>query len=84
MGLWLAKHWWLLWALFAATGWVVYRLSRRGGDEPFLRRVMYALFPGTDPEGPRWLGVTTLSFIILAAGLVLIVVAYAIVKIVNN
>ncbi len=68
----------------AVTGFVAYRLRRRGGDEPFLTRVIFALFPGTDPKGPRWLGVTALSFILVTVGMVLALVALLLVKVVNR
>jgi len=59
-------------------------MRSRGGDEAFLRRIIYALFPGSDPESPRWLGVTTLSFMLVAGGAVMVLVAFVIVAILNR
>ena len=74
----------MLWGFVAVAGLITYRIRRRGGDEPLLRRIEYALFPGSDPESPRWLGVTTLSFMLVAGGAVMVLVAFAIVAILNR
>ena len=45
---WLATWWWLLWACGGLTALIAYRIAKRGGSEPLLRRIEYALIPATD------------------------------------
>ena len=44
-----AKYWWLIWALGATCALVIFRMRKRGGSESVPRRIVYALFPQTDP-----------------------------------
>lgn len=69
---WFATHGWMAWVLFALLAIVVQRLRRRGGDEPLLRRIEYALFPHTAPANPNRREVTVGMVVLVAGGLVAI------------
>jgi hypothetical protein len=74
MSQWLATYWWLVWALAVVGGLVAFRMRSRGGDEPALRRVMYALFPYSDPANRPQLQLSARSAILLGGGLVLVLI----------
>jgi hypothetical protein len=72
MSSWLANFWWMLWAFVAVAGLITYRIRRRGGDEPLLRRIEYALFPSTDPAYKPQRQLSALAIILIGGGLLLI------------
>ena len=76
MSQWLINYWWLVWALAAVGGLVAFRMHRRGGDEPVLRRVMDALFPRSDPANRSQRHLSARSVILLGGGLVLVMFVY--------
>jgi len=76
MSQWLMNYWWLVWALAAVGGLVAFRVHRRGGDEPVLRRVMYALFPRSDPANRPQRQLSARSVTLLGGGLVLVMFVY--------
>ena len=73
---WLANHWWLAWAFVVVGGLVAVRMRRRGGDEPVLRRLMYALFPVSDPAIRKQRHVSAFSGILLGGGLGMLMIAF--------
>lgn len=50
----LRQYWWLIWGLGASAGIVGYRLKRRGGDEPLLRRIVFVAKPSADPASREY------------------------------
>ena len=46
---WIAHYWWLVWAVAAVVALTILRMRWRGGNESIPRRIMYALFPYSDP-----------------------------------
>lgn len=44
---------WVIWSVFAAAVLLSYRLVKRGGNEPFLRRALYAFNPNLDLKNPK-------------------------------
>ena len=76
MAQWFTNYWWLVWALAAVSGLVAFRIRRRGGDEPVLRRVIYALFPYSDPANRPQRQLSARSAILVGGGLVLVMIVY--------
>ena len=76
MAQWLTNYWWLVWALAVVSGLVAFRIRRRGGNEPVLRRVMYALFPYSDPVYRPQRQLSSRSAILVVGGLVLAMIVY--------
>jgi hypothetical protein len=76
MSQWFTSYWWLICALAAAGGLVAFRMRRRGGDESALRRVMYGLFPYTDPANQPQRRLSARSTILLGCGLILWMTVY--------
>jgi len=70
---WLATWWWLLWACGALTALIAYRIAKRGGSEPLLRRIEYALIPATDPAARPQRQLSTRAAILIGGALVLLV-----------
>jgi len=76
MAQWFTNYWWLVWALAAVSGLVAFRIRRRGGDEPVLRRVIYALFPNSDPGNRPQRRLSARSAVLVGGGLVLVMIVY--------
>lgn len=71
----LRDYWWLFWGLAASGGVVWYRLKRRGGDEPLLRRIVFVAKPITDPTSSEYDRYFTGRMVLLVAvGLLLVAV----------
>jgi hypothetical protein len=73
-GGWLGGHWWLLWALFAVSALVAYRLRRDGGEGSLPRRIASALFSFSAKDSQRR-EVTALMIVLVFSGVVLVAVA---------
>lgn len=81
MGEWVAKYWWMLWALFCVVAIVVYRVRKRGGKESLLRRIVFALLPDTDPVSSRRREVApAVAITLIFLGLVAIALMLVVVK----
>ena len=75
MGQWLAANWWWVWALVGGSGFVAYRVHRRGGEESMPVRVLYALFPVLDPNSEERRQLTPRAVILVGLGLIIIAIA---------
>jgi hypothetical protein len=53
MVLWLKAYWWALQSIVVIAVLLRYRLLKRGGNEPFLRRLLYAFSPNADPANEK-------------------------------
>lgn len=73
-GDWLGEHWWLLWALFAISALVAYRLRRDGGEASLPRRIVSALF-SFSAKDPQRREVTPAMIVLVFSGGVLVAVA---------
>jgi len=73
---WFMNYWWLVWALAVVGGLVAFRMRKRGGDESVLRRVMYALFPYSDPVNRPQRQLSAGFAILLGGGIVLFTIVY--------
>ena len=47
---WFAGNWWWLLPSVGLAALIVFRVRRRGGDEPLGRRIVYAVVPPLDPK----------------------------------
>ncbi|NOU25163.1 MAG: hypothetical protein HOO90_06475 [Methylotenera sp.] len=47
------NYWWAIWAALVVTLLLRYRLVKRGGNELFLRRLLYAFSPNTEPTNEK-------------------------------
>jgi hypothetical protein len=74
-GEWLAEHWWLLWAPFAVSAIIAYRLRRDGGDGSLPRRIASPLFNLSGSRGARPREVTAPVIVLVFAGVVLAALA---------
>jgi len=68
------NYWWAIWATLVVTLLLRYRLVKRGGNEHFLRRLLYAFSPNTDPTNENR---SKLSIWVVAFALFGVVVAMA-------
>lgn len=84
MGEWIARNWWMLWALFVVATLVAYRMRRRGGDEFFLRRIVFALFPQSDPANPHRREVTPVTIMLVLGGIFFIALMLAMVTLLGS
>ena len=76
MSAWLAKYWYVVWALVATGALVAFRMRTRGGDEPFLRRFAFALFPHTDPTKWQQGQLSARTALFLGGGVLVFTLAY--------
>lgn len=74
-GDWLGKYWWLLWALFAVSAIIAYRLRRDDGEGSLPRRIASALFNLPGSRGARPREVTAPVIVLVFAGVVLAALA---------
>ena len=81
---WLATWWWLIWACGALTALIAYRVAKRGGNEPLLRRIEYALIPATDPANARPRGQLSPRAAILIGGALVLLVLLNLLLLHNN
>ena len=81
----LQEYWWLLWGIAAPIAIVWYRLKRRGGDEPLLRRTILVANPIVDPASEQYDGnFPNRALLIVFVGLTLIGLAYVAVWVLRN
>jgi hypothetical protein len=73
---WFKNWWWLVWAFAFAAALVAFRMRGRGGREPALRRIMYALFPFADPAVRPQRTLSGRFAIFLGTGIVLLSLLY--------
>ena len=76
MSSWLVRYWYMVWALVVTGALVAYRMRKRGGDEPVLRRVMFALFPYSDPGKEPQQRVSVLTAMLLGGGVLAVALTY--------
>lgn len=81
---WLAENWWLVWGLVVVTGLVIYRVQRRGSEEPLLRRLKYVLIPAIDPRNRNRPQLTLIGLVVLVIGLVIILAELLLVAVLNR
>lgn len=73
---WLKEYWWLVWGLASVSALVAFRMRRRGGREAILRRIMYALFPYSDPTDRPQRELSARFAIFFGGGIVLFTLLY--------
>ncbi len=76
MSSWLAHNWYMIWALVVTSAFVAYRMRKRGGEEPMLRRVIFALFPYSDPRRVPQQQLSMFTATLLGGGVLAVVLAY--------
>lgn len=81
---WLTENWWLVCGLTVITGLVIYRVQRRGGEEPVLRRLKYVLIPAIDPRNRNRPQLTLIGLLLLVMGIVLILAELVLVAVLNR
>jgi len=67
-----ATDWWIAWPILWLIAYVVYRVRKRGGDEPLARRIEYTLLPHTDPANSQRRESTRRQVMIVLVGLAVI------------
>lgn len=50
MQAWIEQNWWWVFPVLGIAVYVIFRVRRRGGSEPLLLRIYYALEPESDPR----------------------------------
>ena len=70
----ISQYWWAVWGVLVTVTLVWYRVSKRGGNEPLFRKVLYSAFPETDPSN-RHRRISSKVFIFAVVGILFAVVA---------
>ena len=70
----LSQYWWAVWGVLATVTMVWYRFVKRGGNEPFLRKVLYSAIPEASPENEQH-GKISLKVLIFAVVGILVAIA---------
>jgi hypothetical protein len=70
------KYWYLLFGVVVAVVLVIFRMHKRGGTEPTFRRIVYVLFPHTDPMRSPQVPLSPLVVVLIGGGFLLFVFAY--------
>ncbi len=71
----LSQYWWAIWGVLATVAMVWYRFVKRGGDEPFLRKVLYSAFPEASPENEQRRKISLKVMIFAAVGILVAIAA---------
>jgi len=74
---WFASNWWWLLPIVGGIALVTFKVHRRGGDEPLVQRIFYAMFPILDAKSEVRRQLTPRIIILWSIGMV-IAIAYAI------
>jgi hypothetical protein len=72
MEAWLTDNWYLITGPIGAVAIIAYQMHRRGGDEPFSRRLTYTLFPVLDSNSPERRSLTPRALVLFAVGVILL------------
>jgi len=69
----LSEFWWLYVGVLGGGAYLWHLLKRRGGDEPLLRRLIFASSPKHDPKSPEYdPGLVGRQLVLVVAGLGLV------------
>jgi hypothetical protein len=75
MPLWLEQNWWWVFPVLGIAVYVTFRVRHRGGDEPLLLRIYYALEPDSDPRRKPRAKLSRLGLVVIVIIVVVITVA---------
>lgn len=68
-----SEFWWIYTGLLGSAACIWHLLKRRGGDEPVLRRLIFAAYPQHDPKSPKYdPGLAGRQLLLVLAGLCLV------------
>ena len=72
MEAWLTDNWYMITGPVGAVAIIAYQMHRRGGNEPFLRRLLYTVFPLLDANSIERRSLTPRAIVLFAIGAILL------------
>ena len=69
---WITQYWYLIFGIVGGASFIVIRMRRRGGAEPFLTRLLYSIVPLLDPQSEERKSLTPRALVLFVVALAIL------------